>query len=153
MASNQHGGPYDLIINGHKFQSVKQFITGKEILELAGLSADDPFELLLKISGKEFEPVELSESKDLDEPGIERFEVNPVKPLTIELDDDEVPVPKCFMTPVEILGLKDLDKDKFYLKQILGHKEINYKDDENHIIAIKCGMKFSSCKKGPTGVS
>lgn len=153
MANNHSGHKYDLIINGHKFQSEKQFVTGKEILELAGLSPDDQFEILMKLSGREFEPVELDETKDLSQPGIERFEVNPIKKLTIFLDDEEIPVPKCFMTPVEILALKGYKPEDYYLKQILGHKEITYKDDENHVIAIVCGMKFSTCKKGPTGVS
>jgi hypothetical protein len=153
MASNPHGRKFDLIINGHKFEWPDQFITGKQIIELAGLSPDDPLEVLMKLEGKEFEPVELAEKKDLNEPGIEKFEINPVKKLIILLDDEEIAVPKCFMTPVEILALKNYKPEDYYLKQILGNKEITYKNDENHVIAIKCGMKFSTCKKGATGVS
>lgn len=153
MASNPHDRKYDLIINGHKFNTAERFVTGNQILELAGLSPEDNYEILKKITGKEFEPVELTEKVDLDDPGTEWFEVNPVKPLTIELDDEKLPVPKPFMTPVEILALKGYKPEDYYLKQILKNKEINYKNDEQHLVAIVCGMKFSSCKKGPTGVS
>jgi len=153
MASNAHDRMYDLIINDHKFQTPHRFITGRDILELAGLDPNHSFEILMKIAGKEFEPVELTEKKDLQEQGIERFEVKPVKPLTIELDTQTFPVPKCFMTPVEILALKNYKPEEYYLKQILDHREITYKNDEQHVIAIVCGMKFSSCKRGPTPVS
>ena len=44
--SNLNGHKYDLIINGHKFQTDSRFITGKEILELTGLLPADDFEIL-----------------------------------------------------------------------------------------------------------
>jgi Multiubiquitin len=153
MESHEHDRKFGLTINGHEFKSPNQFITGKEILVLAGLDPEHGFEILMKLTGKEYEPVELDESKDLNHPGIENFEVKPIHKLTIWLDDEEIPVPKCFLTPVEILALGDKKPEQYYLKQILEHREINYKEDEHHLIAIVCKMKFSTCKKGPVGVS
>ena len=154
MASNPNGHKFPFIGNGHRFESQKQIVNGREILEIMGLNPGDNFEILRKIKGEEYEPVELTEEKNLGIDSPQHFEVTPVKQLTIALDDDErCPVPNCFMTPVQILALKKMSKDEFYLKQILGHKTESYKEDENHVIAIVCGMKFSTCKKGPVTVS
>ncbi len=144
---------YDLIVNGHKFQTPDRFVTGKDVLVIAGFAPGHPFEIFMKLKGNEFEPVELNEKKDLKEGGIEQFEVKQIEPLTIEIDDDDYTVPECFMTPVQILALKKFKLEAYYLKQILAHKEITYKNDEQHVIAIHCGMKFSTCKKGPVTVS
>jgi hypothetical protein len=153
MENNGRDLYYDLIVNGHKFQTPDRFVTGKDVLVIAGFSPDHPFEILMKLHGNEFEPVELNEKKDLKEGGIEQFEVKQVEPLTIDIDDDTYTVPECFMTPVQILDLKKYKPEAYYLKQILAHKEITYKDDEQHVIAIHCGMKFSTCKKASTPVS
>ena len=57
------------------------------------------------------------------------------------------------MTPNEILTAAGKNANGFYLKQIRGHKEVSYKNDREHKIAIKNGLKFSSCKLEPTTVS
>lgn len=154
MASNHSGvPPFEVRINGNVFFSPEQFITGREILKLAGLEPAEHYEILMKLTGQEFEPVELDEKKNLGHTGIETFEARLVHQLTIFLDDEPFKVFDCFMTPVEILALDKKKPEHYYLKQILGHREITYKEDELHKIAMKDNMRFSSCKKGPTPVS
>ena len=155
MASNHEGkpGPYTLVINGKPYQSAERFLTGKEILELAGLRPPKDYQLLMRLHGREYEPVELDEKKDLKEGGIEEFEASFSRNFKIFVDDEPYHVHQCFMTPVEILALRKLSPDGYYVKQVDGHKSITYKEDMEHRIPILDCMVFSTCKKAPTPVS
>jgi len=148
-AANQ----FEIKINGKKFEVAATSITGKEVLAIAGLEPATDFELLLKITDRELEPVELTEVVDLTREGIETFWAKPYKELTIFVDDEPIIVRECFLTPVQILGLVNKSPESFYLKQILGHKEITYKNDQDHLIAMRNHLKFSTCKREPTPVS
>ena len=64
-------------LNGDYVESLNSKITGKEILETAGLLPVTDYELLIKINEKGFEPIELSEKIDLKSPGVEGFEAKP----------------------------------------------------------------------------
>ena len=139
-------------LNGQIFEA-KKVITGREILEIAELEPVEDYELLLKIDKKEFEPIQLGESVDLSTPGIEAFRAQPYKSFTVYVDDEPVELNECFMTPEEILHESGKEPGGFYLKQIKGHREITYKKDPNHKIAIRNKMVFSTCKLEPTTVS
>lgn len=140
-------------VNRQKFESVNAIITGKEILEKADLLPVEDYELLIKVNEKGFEPVQLDEKIDLKGAGIEGFFAKPYKKLIIYVDDEPVEVDECFLTPNEILTASGKNASGFYLKQISGHREISYKNDREHKVAIKNGLKFSSCKLEPTTVS
>ncbi len=143
---------FELKLNGQVFQANK-VITGREILENAGLTPAEDYELLLKIDKKEFEPIQLGEHVDLSTPGIEAFRAQPYKSFTVFVDDEPVELNECFMTPSEILHKSGKDPGGLYLKQIKGHREITYKNDPNHKVAIRNKMVFSTCKLEPTTVS
>ncbi|MDG1729900.1 MAG: multiubiquitin domain-containing protein [Algibacter sp.] len=140
-------------VNRQKFESVNAIITGKEVLGIASLLPVEDYELLIKVNEKGFEPVQLDEKIDLKGAGIEGFFAKPYKKLLIYVDDEPVEVDECFMTPNEILTAAGKNANGFYLKQISGHKEVSYKNDREHKVAIKNGLKFSSCKLEPTTVS
>ena len=140
-------------VNRQKFESVNAIITGKEILEKADLLPVEDYELLIKVNEKGFEPVQLDEKIDLKGAGIEGFFAKPYRKLIIYVDDEPIEVDECFMTPNEILTASGKDANGFYLKQISGHREVSYKNDREHKVAIKNGLKFSSCKLEPTTVS
>jgi len=140
-------------VNREKFETVDAIITGKEILENANLLPVEDYELLIKVNERGFEPVQLDEKIDLKGARIEGLFAKPYKKLIIYVDDEPVEVDECFMSPNEILTAAGKDANGFYLKQISGHKEVSYKNDREHKIAIKNGLKFSSCKLEPTTVS
>ncbi len=140
-------------VNREKFESVNSVITGKEVLEIADLSPVEDYELLIKVNEKGFEPIQLDEEIDLKGAGIEGFFAKPYKKLIVHVDDEPVQVEECFMTPNEILTASGKNANGFYLKQISNHREISYKNDREHRVAIKNGLKFSSCKLEPTTVS
>lgn len=144
---------YAIKINGKKLEVNDRHITGKEVLLLADLEPPQDYELLLKLTQKELEPVQLEEKVDLSNPGIENFHAKPYRKLTIYVDDEQVEVMECFMEPNAILAASGYDPEGFYLKQILGHKEITYKNDPHHIVAIRNKQRFSTCKLEPTTVS
>ena len=146
-------GTYNYKVNRKKHQSDDSKINGKQILIAAGLVPVEDYELLIKVNEKGFEPVQLDEVIDLKGAGIEGFFAKPYKKLIIYVDDEPVEVEECFMTPNEILTEAGKEANGFYLKQISGHKEVSYKNDREHRVAIKNGLKFSSCKLEPTTVS
>ena len=144
---------FELIINGKLFKTEKQLINGEELLSLLGIHHTIDYEVLMKIADCEFEPIELNEVVDLKKPGLEAFFVKPYHIVNIEVDDEKYPVTEVLMTPKEIMVLAGLDPQKHYLKQIIGHTDITYKNDPDHIIGIVECMKFSSCKITSTTVS
>ena len=146
-------GSFIYKVNRKKFETVNAIITGKEILENANLLPVEDYELLIKVNERGFEPVQLDEKIDLKGAGIEGFFAKPYKKLIIYVDDEPVEVEECSMTPNEILAAAGKNANGFYLKQISGHKEVSYKNDREHRVAIKNGLKFSSCKLEPTTVS
>lgn len=140
-------------VNRKKVETVESKITGKEILKIVGLEPPEDFELLKKINEAGFEPIQLDELVDLKEAGVEGFFAKPYKKLIIYVDDEPVEVEECFRTPDEILESSGKNPNGFYLKQITGHREIDYKKDRQHKVAIRNGLKFSTCKLEPTTVS
>ncbi len=140
-------------LNKQKFESENPTITGRQILITGGLEPVEDFELLKKINEAGFEPIQLDEVVDLKEAGIEGFFAKPYKKLIIYVDDEPIEVEECFMTPDEILECSGKNPNGFYLKQISGHREIDYKKDRQHKVAIRNGLKFSTCKLEPTTVS
>lgn len=133
-------------LNGQVYESKQSKITGELILANAGLAPKEDFELLIKVNEKGREPIQLDEIVDLKEPGIEGFIAKPYKKLLIFIDDEQVEVEECFLTPVEILEKISKDSKKYYLKQLRGDIEVGYKRDQEHKIAIKNGAKFISCR-------
>lgn len=146
---------YTIKINGQKFMTTNQKVTGQQVLEIAELEPVENYELLLKLSKKEFEPIQLDEIVDLENKGIETFRASSKKQIKITVDDEPVLVSECFMTPNEILNEAGFNPTQYYLKQLRGNKEISYKkeEDANQAIALRNNLKFTTCKIASTTVS
>ena len=137
---------YSFRVNRKKFETNEPKITGKEILETAGLNPADEFELLFKKNEKGFEPVQLEEEVDLREVGIEGFRARPYKKISIDIDGIKYNVDECIMTPLEILELTGKNPKKFFLKELRqGDVEVSYEDDPEHKIGITARSKFFIC--------
>lgn len=140
-------------LKNHKYESPKPNPTGRELLLIMELTPIEEYELFIKIGEREFEPIQPDEVVDLTQPGIEMFRVRRRHGTTYELDDETYTTYECLVTPAQILQENGLDPDKFYLKEIDGAQENNYKNDPDHLISLRPGMKFISCKKGQTVVA
>lgn len=68
---------YRIKINGDPFVILSATITGREVLEVAGLKPPENYTLRLKLRGEKPRKVGLDETVDLTEPGIEKFKALP----------------------------------------------------------------------------
>src|SRR5262249_39527846 len=68
---------YRIRVNGKPFEVMQQFITGREVLELAGLTPPENYLLRVKIAGQRPQKVDLDEQIDLRHPGVEKFKALP----------------------------------------------------------------------------
>lgn len=144
---------YQFKVNNQLLSSDNRIISGTEILELADFVPIEDFDLYKKIKGREFEPIQYDENVDLDEPGIEKFRVALRKSIAFSVDDEEYITDEIELTPIKVFQIIGLDPSKFYLKQIKGHMEITYKNDEHKSIDMLGHLKFITCKNAPTTVS
>jgi len=144
---------YKINVNGREFEHDEPSITGSELLKLIGLHHSLDYEILLAHDAKESEPVELTESVDLKLYPVANFSIKPYPEAVLELDDEEYPFAEIFMTPVEIMVLGGYKDTEYYLKQIVGHQEITYKNDKEHIVELHNKIKFVTCKIASTTVS
>ena len=140
-------------LNGHLYNWPSKIITGQEILDSAGLTPSGDYELLIKLSKREFEPVSLTERIDLSDPGVEKFHASAYKKIKVFVDDEPVEFEDCFTNPTEVLKEAGFDPQQYYLKLIRGNKEISYKNDTDQKIGLRNGLRFSTCKLGPATVS
>ena len=145
---------YSYTLNQNVFQTNKNKLTGEEILINSGLEPASDYELLKELNNNELEPVQLDEIVNLST-GVQKLFAKPYKKVKIKVDDEKIDVGHCLMTPKEIIIEAGKNPNDYYLKQLIGHKEINYKNNEdlNHKIFLKPGSKFITCLKGPATVS
>jgi len=68
---------YKFKVNGDPFVSHDRYITGQEVLELAGLLPPKEYTLRVKVAGQRLQKVGLDEKVDLRRPGIEKFKALP----------------------------------------------------------------------------
>lgn len=64
---------YKFMVRNKVFETESQFITGKEVLETAGLIPPSAYKLDLKMKGNHYREIGLEELVDLGNPGIEKF--------------------------------------------------------------------------------
>tara|TARA_B100001146_G_C16084954_1_gene392359 strand:- start:68 stop:730 length:663 start_codon:yes stop_codon:yes gene_type:complete len=138
---------FTYIVNRKRFESSEPKITGRNILEEAGLTPVEDYELLYEINKKGFTPIQLDEVVDLRKVGIEGFKASLYKSIKIKIDNKEIEVDDCFMTPIEVLAAAGFDFNSFYLVEMRsGGVEVSYKDDVEHKIAINRKSSFITYK-------
>lgn len=64
---------YKFKVRNTVFESENQFITGQEVLEAAGLIPPSAYKLDLKMKGNQYREIDLEDTVDLSNPGIEKF--------------------------------------------------------------------------------
>jgi hypothetical protein len=72
-----HCRGYRFKVNGNPFVSNDRFITGRSVLEMAGLNPAANYTLRVTIAGQRPQKVGLDERIDLRKPGIEKFKALP----------------------------------------------------------------------------
>jgi hypothetical protein len=136
---------YSIKVNRETIISKKQNLTGQEILEIAGLTPIEDYELLLKTNEKGYEPIQLTETVDLTLPGLENFSAKLYKTINIFIEDVKYELDEYYSTPNDLLKLAGYNNKSYFLTQIKNRGvEIGYKEnnDANHKIQLKNGAKF-----------
>lgn len=67
------GPKYKYKVRNQTFEWPSRFITGREVLESAGLVPPSNYKLDLKMKGNVYREIQLDEKVDLSAPGIEKF--------------------------------------------------------------------------------
>ena len=68
-----HKDVYKFKVRNSVYESQNRFISGREVLEAAGLTPPNTYKLDLKMHGNQYREVGLDELVDLGDPGIEKF--------------------------------------------------------------------------------
>lgn len=68
-----HDKGYKFMIRNRMYETENRFITGREVLETAGLLPVTQYKLDLKMKGNRYREIGLDEKVDLADPGIEKF--------------------------------------------------------------------------------
>lgn len=68
-----HEKGYKFMVRNRQFETENRFITGRQVLETAGLLPVTQYKLDLKMKGNRYREVGLDELVDLSDPGIEKF--------------------------------------------------------------------------------
>ncbi|MBN2571244.1 MAG: multiubiquitin domain-containing protein [Ignavibacteriales bacterium] len=144
---------YKFCIKHKEFVSNDKILKGKDILSIANLTPVEDYELLLYIDEKTLEPIQLEEEVDLSKPGTEHFIVNAYKEFHIFVDNEKVELKDSFLTVRELMIAIGKNPNEYKLKQIVGPRSIDYKNDIDHLIQLKNGLKFITLCKEPLTVS
>ncbi|MCB0264653.1 MAG: multiubiquitin domain-containing protein [Calditrichaeota bacterium] len=148
---------YKIKVDDLIFVFDQKIVTGKEILEKAGMTPVECFTLYQKFRNHEFEKIVLHEEVDLSKRGIERFAVKPPEVFNYFVDAEPETTDQATLTPNKILALAGIvPVEDYYLVQIKPDgTQVSYKDSPNTPIEMVCSpaMKFVSAFRGETPVS
>ena len=64
---------FKFMVRNQTFEVANRFITGSEILEMAGLTPVNNYRPSMKMQGNRYQDVQLEQLVDLGKPGIEKF--------------------------------------------------------------------------------
>lgn len=73
ISKNESSKSYKFKVRNDVYETPNRFITGRQVLEMAGLIPPENFKLDLKTQGNHYREIGLEEQVDLAEPGIEKF--------------------------------------------------------------------------------
>lgn len=147
---------YRVKVGEHYHIFLKQFVTGKEILEKAGVTSIECFWLYQKLKGCDFEKISLDEKVNLAKPGIEYFQVKPTEVFHYFVDNEPETTDLQAMTPNQILEAAGITPvSDYYLVRINadGSQESFANSADKPIKMVCPAVKFVSVFRGETPVS
>ncbi len=147
---------YRVRIGSEYYIFLKQFVTGREILEKAGIIPVDCHWLYQRLKGCDFEKIDLEEQVNLAKPGIEHFVVKPTEVFHYFVDNELETTDLKAMTPNEILEASGITpvKDYYLVRVNADGSQQSYADAPNLPITMVCpAVKFVSVFRGETPVS
>lgn len=150
------GKKYKVKIGGHYFIFAHHIVTGRELLEKAGITPIECFWLYQKLKDCDFEKIDLTEKVDLANGGIEHFVVKPTEVFNYFVDNEPETTDQKELTPNEMLEAAGLTPvSDYYLVRINADgSQTALKDSPNTPLKMVCpAVKFISAFRGETNVS
>jgi hypothetical protein len=147
---------YRVRIGSEYFIFLKQFVTGREILEKTGITEMECYWLYQKQKNCDFEKIDLTEKINLAKPGIENFVVKPSEVFHYFVDNEPETTDLKAMTPNQILEAAGITpvKDYYLVRINADSSQLSLADTPNVPITMICpGIKFVSVFRGETPVS
>ena len=136
------GGPgktYEIQVNDNVYYFSEPKVTGRQILEKAKLLPPECHSLYRKLKDCDFEKINLDETVDLSDPGIERFISKEPEVLHYTVDEELETTDRKTLSPLEILKLAGINSKERYLIQVLADgKHIEYAFEPEEPITLKC---------------
>lgn len=135
---------YRIHVNDERITVHKDIITGREVLELAGLCPPEAYCLRLRVRGEPLRLISLASQVDLSAPGTERFIAETRKPIAVNVNGHEIIVEGPETTGLAIkeaaakVGLIQID---FVLSIELGNGRTKIIGDDD-MIFIENGACF-----------
>lgn len=135
---------YVVLVNKTELAFREPLVKGSQLLKEAGLEPTQCHTLYLKSKGCDFEKVHMDDVVDLSNEGIEHFVTKGADLFNYEVNGEPETTDKRELTPEQILKLKGVNAQDFYLVQLLPDGEcINYAFKTNEPIKMVCTeMKF-----------
>jgi hypothetical protein len=135
---------------------LKQYVTGKEILEKAGFIPCECFWLYQKLKNCDFEKIDLAEEIDLAKPGIEHFVIKTAETFHYFVDKEPETTDQKELTPNQILEAAGITpvKDYYLVRIDADGTQKSFADSPDTPIKMVCpAVSFVSIFKGETPVS
>jgi len=147
---------YRVKVGNDYYVFLKQFVTGKEILEKAGITDTECFWLYQKLKNCDFERISLTEKVNLAKPAIEHFVVKPTEVFHYFVDNEPETTEEKELTPNQILEAAGITPvSNYYLVRINadGGQESFANTPDKPIRMVCPAVKFVSVFRGETPVS
>ncbi len=147
---------YRVKIGGHYYIFAHQIVTGRELLEKAGITPIECFWLYRKLKDCDFEKIDLTEKVDLAKGGIEHFVVKPTEVFNYLVDNEPETTDQKELTPNQMLEAAGLmPVNDYYLVRINPDgNQTSLKDSPNTPLKmVYPAVKFISAFRGETNVS
>jgi Multiubiquitin len=150
------GKKYKVKIDNHLYIFDHFIVTGRELLEKAGITPLECFWLYQKLKDCDFEKIDLTEKVDLAKGGTEHFVVKPTEVFNYFVDNEPETTDQKELTPNQILEAAGLTPvSDYYLVRINSDgSQTPLKDSPNTPLKMVCpAVKFISAFRGETTVS
>ncbi|MFT4155193.1 multiubiquitin domain-containing protein [Parafilimonas sp.] len=147
---------YRVRIGTEYYIFLKQFVSGHEILEKAGITYVNCYWLYQKQKDCDFEKIDLQERVNLAKPGIEHFIIKSTEIFHYFVDNEPETTDLKAMTPNQILEAAGITpvKDYYLVRINADGSQQSFADTPNVPIIMVCpAVKFVSIFRGETPVS
>ncbi len=142
--NENHKKGNEILVDEVKLFFDEDKVTGRHILEKAGIRPVECFALYQKLKDCDVEKIALDEIVDISNKGIEKFVTKEAEVVNYMVNEEPETTDKKVLTPIKVMELAGIDHSKFYLVQLHpdGYETVFAFTPEETIKMVCTGMKF-----------